>query len=61
MGIFSIVPLIAYSVKIPVMAARGITDRRTFKASFALGAERAFCRTLSFRPQKPELHKTQRK
>ena len=43
MGIFSIVPLIAYSVKIPVMAAVGITDRRAFKAGFALGAEGDFC------------------
>ena len=45
-GTFSIVPLIVDSVKIPVMAAGGITDRRTFNAAFALGAEGVFCRTL---------------
>ena len=43
---FSIVPFIADSVKIPVMVAGGITDRRTFKIAFAFGAEGAFCRTL---------------
>ena len=45
-GTFSIVPLIVDSVNIPVMAAGGITDRRTFNAAFALGAEGAFCGTL---------------
>ena len=45
-GKFSIVPLIVDSVKIPVMAAGGITDRRTFNAAFALGAEGVFCGTL---------------
>ena len=45
-GTFSIVPLIVDSVKIPVMAAGGIADRRTFNASFALGAEGVFCGTL---------------
>ena len=45
-GTFSIVPLIVDSVKIPVMAAGGIADRRTFNAAFALGAEGAFCGTL---------------
>ena len=45
-GTFSIVPLIVDSVKVPVMAAGGITDRRTFNAAFALGAEGAFCGTL---------------
>ena len=43
---FSYVPFIADSVKIPVMAAGRITDRRTFKAAFAFGAEGAFCGTL---------------
>ena len=38
-GTFSIVPLIVDSVKIPVLAAGGITDRRTFNAALALGAE----------------------
>ena len=45
-GTFSIVPLIVDSVKIPVLAAGGITDRRTFNAAFALGAEGVFCGTL---------------
>ena len=45
-GTFSMVPLIVDSVKIPVMAAGGITDRRTFNAAFALGAEGVFCGTL---------------
>ena len=45
-GTFSIVPLIVDSVKIPVMAAGGIADKRTFNAAFALGAEGVFCGTL---------------
>ena len=45
-GTFSIVPLIVDSVKVPVMAAGGITDKRTFNAAFALGAEGVFCGTL---------------
>ena len=45
-GTFSIVPLIVDSVKIPVMAAGGITDKRTFNAAFALGAEGVFCGSL---------------
>ena len=45
-GTFSIVPLIVDSVKIPVMAAGSITDRRTFIAALALGAEGVFCGTL---------------
>ena len=45
-GTFSIVPLIVDTVKIPVMAAGGITDKRTFNAAFALGAEGVFCGSL---------------
>lgn len=46
-GTFSIVPLIVDAVKnIPVMAAGGITDHRTAKAAFALGAEGLFAGTL---------------
>ena len=45
-GTFSIVPLIVDSVKIPVMAAGGITDKRTFNAALALGAEGVFCGSL---------------
>ena len=37
-GTFSIVPLIADSVKVPVLAAGGITDKRTFNAALAHGA-----------------------
>ena len=45
-GTFSIVPLIVDSVKIPVRAAGGITDKRTFNAALALGAEGVFCGSL---------------
>ena len=45
-GTFSIVPLIVDSVKIPVIAAGGITDKRTFNAALALGAEGVFCGSL---------------
>lgn len=40
-GTFAIVPLVvdACEGKVPVMAAGGITDERTAKAAFALGAE----------------------
>ena len=43
LGTFSIVPLIADAVKrVPVMAAGGITDKRTARAAHALGAEGIF-------------------
>lgn len=43
LGTFSIVPLIADAVKnIPVLAAGGITDRRTARAAHALGAQGVF-------------------
>lgn len=46
-GTFSIVPMIVDAVDhIPVMAAGGIADSRTFNAAFALGAEGAFCGTV---------------
>ena len=45
LGTFAIVPLIADAVKIPVMAAGGIADNRTFNAAFALGAEGVYCGT----------------
>lgn len=38
-GTFTIVPMIADAVSIPVMAAGGITDIRGVRAAFALGAE----------------------
>lgn len=44
-GTFSIVPIIADSVSIPVMAAGGIVDNRGFKAALALGAEGAYVGT----------------
>lgn len=40
LGTFSIVPLIVDAVKrVPVLAAGGITDRRTARAAHALGAQ----------------------
>ena len=45
-GTFSIIPLIVDSVKIQIMAAGGITDRRTFNSAFALGDEGVFCGSL---------------
>jgi enoyl-[acyl-carrier protein] reductase II len=44
-GTMSIVPVIADSVSIPVLAAGGIVDSRGVKASFALGAEGVFVGT----------------
>jgi len=41
-GTFSIVPMIADAIKIPVMAAGGIGDVRGVRAAFALGAEGVF-------------------
>ncbi|AXQ77885.1 nitronate monooxygenase [Streptococcus chenjunshii] len=43
LGTFSIVPLLADSVSVPVLAAGGITDSRTVKAAMALGAEGVYC------------------
>lgn len=46
LGTFSIVPLIVDAVNhIPVMAAGGISNSRTFNAVLALGAEGAYCGT----------------
>ncbi len=44
-GTFSIVPIIADSVSIPVVAAGGIVDDRGFKAALVLGAEGAYIGT----------------
>lgn len=44
-GTFSIVPMIADSVKIPVMAAGGIADNRGVRAALALGAEGVYVGT----------------
>ncbi|MEC6748160.1 nitronate monooxygenase [Marinilactibacillus sp. XAAS-LB27] len=41
-GTFSIVPMIADAVNIPVMAAGGVGDVRGVRAAFALGAEGVF-------------------
>lgn len=38
-GTFALVPQVADAVRIPVLAAGGIADRRTVAAAFALGAE----------------------
>lgn len=43
LGMFSIVPLIADAVSVPVMAAGAITDARTAKAAIDLGAEGVYC------------------
>lgn len=45
MGTFTIVPAIADSVSIPVLAAGGIVERRGFNAALALGAEGVFAGT----------------
>lgn len=45
-GTFSIVPMIADVVSIPVMAAGGIADARGVRAAFALGAEGIFAGTV---------------
>ena len=44
-GTFTIVPVMADLLTIPVMAAGGINDRRGVKAAFALGAEGVFVGT----------------
>ena len=56
-GTFSIVPLIADSVKVPVLAAGGITDKRTFNAALALEQKEFFVGLFSFQPLKQELRK----
>jgi enoyl-[acyl-carrier protein] reductase II len=45
-GTFSIIPMIADAVSIPVMAAGGIADVRGVRAAFALGAEGVFAGTV---------------
>lgn len=45
-GTFSIIPMIADAVSIPVMAAGGIADVRAVRAAFALGAEGVFAGTI---------------
>lgn len=44
-GTFTVVPVIADSVSIPVIAAGGIVDRRGVKAAFDLGAEGVYLGT----------------
>ena len=44
-GTFAIVPIIADSVDVPVMAAGGIMEGRGFRATMELGAEGVFCGT----------------
>lgn len=43
LGMFSIVPLLADAVSIPVLAAGAITDARTARAAIDLGAEGVYC------------------
>ena len=45
-GTFSILPMIRDAVSLPLAVAGGITDLRTTRAAFALGAEAVFCGTL---------------
>ena len=56
LGTFSIVPLIADSTTLPVMAAGGISDRRTAKAALALGAEGLFAGSLFLSTQESRMH-----
>ena len=44
-GTFSIVPMLADAVSIPVMAAGGINDIRTVRAAFSLGAQGVYIGT----------------
>lgn len=44
-GTFSILPMIRDAIDIPLAIAGGVTDRRTVRAAFALGAEAVFCGT----------------
>ena len=60
-GTFSIVPLIVDSVKIPVMAAGGIADRRHSMQHLRLVQKELFVELFSFQPKKPEHHKMSRK
>lgn len=45
-GTFSILPMIRDAIEMPLAVAGGITDIRTVRAAFALGAEAVFCGTL---------------
>lgn len=44
-GTFTVVPVMADAVKIPVLAAGGINDQRGVRASFALGAQGVYIGT----------------
>lgn len=45
LGTFTVVPTMAEAVRIPVLAAGGINDRRGVQAAFALGAQGVFVGT----------------
>lgn len=45
-GTFSIVPMLVDAVSIPVLAAGAVSDARTAKAAFDLGAEGLYCGTV---------------
>ena len=55
-GTFSIVPQIADAINIPMLAAGGIADIRTVRASFALGAEGVFAGTVFLATQENRMH-----
>lgn len=56
LGTFSIVPLIADSTTLPVMAAGGVSDSRSAKAAFALGAEGVFAGSLFLSSVESRMH-----
>ncbi|AHG85279.1 2-nitropropane dioxygenase NPD [Bibersteinia trehalosi USDA-ARS-USMARC-190] len=56
LGTFSIVPLIADSTTLPVMAAGGVSDRRSAKAALALGAEGVFAGSLFLSSVESRMH-----
>ena len=56
LGTFSIVPLIVDATTLPVMACGGISDRRTAKASMALGAEGVYAGSLFLSTIESRMH-----
>ncbi len=56
LGTFSIVPLIVDATTLPVMACGGISDRRTAKASMALGAEGVYAGSLFLSTTESRMH-----
>lgn len=56
LGTFSIIPLIVDATTLPVMACGGISDRRTAKASMALGAEGVYAGSLFLSTTESRMH-----